>query len=222
MSCRLIDCEQRTPGWYQLRAGKLTASRAKDMLAKIKSGEAAARRDLKYQLIAERLSGEPQEDAYVNPAMQWGIDHEAEAIAAYEAATGALVTPIGFCEHTDLLAGCSPDGFVGTTGIVSIKCPKTATQIRYWRDGGEPSEHWAQNTHELWLTERTWIDFVSFDPRLPDRLRLFVVRVNRTVAERDAYDADARRFLAEVQTELDALKTFGDLKGTLEAACLSS
>ena len=222
MSCRIVACEQRTPEWYRLRAGKLTASRAKDMLAKIKTGEAAARRDLKYQLVAERLSGEPQEDNYINPAMQWGLDHEAEAIAAYEAATGSLVTPIGFCEHTTLLAGCSPDGFVGTHGAVSIKCPKTATHIRYWRDGGEPSEHWAQHTHELWLTERAWIDFVSFDPRLPDRLRLLVVRVTRSIKERDDYEAEVRRFLDDVQLELDALKTIGNLKATLEASCLSS
>ena len=209
---------QRSPEWFALRAGKLTGSCAKDVLATIKSGEAAARRDLKYKLVAERLSGQSQEDAYVNAAMQWGIDHEAEAVAAYEAATGALVQPIGFVEHDDLPVGTSPDGFVGEDGIVSIKCPKTATQIRYWRDGKEPSEHAAQNTHELWLTERAWIDFVSYDPRLPDHLRLWMLRVTRTDAERTAYAHAALAFLSEVDAEVQALRTMGNLAGVLSEA----
>ncbi len=206
MKIHLID--QRTDEWLQLRAGKLTGSVAGDMLAKIKSGEAAKRRDLRYKLIAERLSGHSQEDGYVNAAMQWGNDHEAQAIQAYEAVTGALVQPIGFCEHDTLLCGTSPDGFVGEDGIVSVKCPKTATQVQYLRAGVEPSEHAAQNTHELWLTGRAWVDFVSFDPRLPEgSLRLFIVRVTRSAADLAGYDAEARKFLAEVETEYGELHT---------------
>lgn len=188
------------------------------MLAKIKTGEAAARRDLRYKLIAERLSGQTQEDGYVNPAMQWGIDHEAEAIAAYETATGHMVQAIGFCEHDRLAAGTSPDGFVGQDGIVSIKCPKTATHIRYLRDGGEPSEHVAQNTHELWLTGRAWIDFVSYDPRMPENLRLCLVRVTRTPEQLNAYEAEVLAFLGEIDLECAALRTMTDLRGTLREA----
>lgn len=210
--------EQRTDAWKQLRAGKLTGSCAKDMLAKIKSGEAAARRDLRYKLVAERLSGQSQESGFVNAAMQWGIDHEAEAIAAYEAATGAMVQAIGFCAHDTLAAGTSPDGFVGEDGILSIKCPQTATHIRYLRDGSEPDEHKAQNTHELWLTGRMWVDFVSYDPRLPDALRLFVVRVTRTPSDLSAYESAALAFLDEVQTEYDALRTMTNLRGVLALA----
>jgi hypothetical protein len=215
---RLHLVEQRTEAWKQLRAGKLTGSVAKDMLVKIKTGEAAARRDLKFRLLAERLSGQPQESGYVNAAMEWGTAHEAEAIAAYEALTGALVQPVGFCEHEELWAGTSPDGFVGEDGILSIKCPKTATQIAYLRAGTEPAEHWAQNTHELWLTGRVWVDFVSFDPRLPEGLRLFLVRVTRTPAELAAYDTEARKFLAELQTEYDALRTMTTLTDVLKEA----
>ncbi len=197
---------QRTPEWLALRAGKLTGSAAKDMLASIQKGEAAARRDLRYKLVAERLSGTSQENAFVNEAMQWGIDHEADAVAAYENATGNLVEAIGFCEHDTLLAGTSPDGFVGTDGIVSIKCPKTATMIRYHREGGEPLEHVAQNSHELWLTRRAWIDFVAYDPRLPENLRLFVCRVTRGESAVMAYESKALAFLAEVDAEVAALK----------------
>lgn len=203
---RVIDCDQRSQAWLQARAGRLTGSVAKDMLAKIKSGEAAARRDLRFKLVAERLSGESQEDGYVSPAMAWGNDHEAEAVAAYEAATGSVVQPIGFVEHVSLFAGTSPDGFVGDDGCVSVKCPKTATHIRYVRDGGEPSEHCAQNTHELWLTGRRWLDFVSYDPRLPEGLRLFIVRVTRTSAELQSYESEAVSFLAEVDRECAELR----------------
>lgn len=216
---RIHDVAQRSPEWFALRAGRLTGSCAKDMLAKIKSGEAAARRDLKYKLIAERLSGQSQEDGYVNAAMQWGIDQEAAAIAAYEAETGVLVESIGFCAHDTLMAGTSPDGFVGADGIVSVKCPKTATQIRYVREGVEPAEHWAQNTHELWLTGRAWIDFVSFDPRLPaGPLRLAIVRVTRNKAELDAYAREVALFLEEVDREVAALRTVGNLPAVLQEA----
>jgi hypothetical protein len=211
-------CDQRTPEWMALRAGKLTGSAAKDMLSSIKSGEAAARRDLRYKLVAERLSGTTQEDTYVNAAMVWGIDHESEAIAAYEALTGNLVEPIGFVESDNLMVGTSPDGFVGDDGIVSIKCPKTATQIRYIREGVEPAEHAAQNTHELWLTGRAWIDFVSYDPRLPDHLRLFIVRVTRTPAQLEDYGTKATAFLAELDREIESLNTLTNLTGQLEAS----
>jgi hypothetical protein len=204
MKIHVVD--QRSPEWRALRAGKLTGSRAKHILASGRGKEeAVGRRDLRYQLAAERLTGEPQEDTYTNGAMQWGIDHEAAAIAAYEAETGALVQAIGFCEHDTLQAGTSPDGFVGTDGIVSIKCPKTSTHCGYLRADEEPSEYTSQNTHELWLTGRSWIDFVSFDPRLPEVLQLLIVRVTRTPEQLAAYDQAARLFLEQVTAEVLAL-----------------
>lgn len=209
---------QRTPEWFALRAGKLTGSVAKKMLASIRSGEAADRRDLRYRLIAERLTNRPQENGYVNEEMLWGIEHEGEAVGAYEAATGEMVTPCGFVEARELLVGTSPDGLIGEDGLLSVKCPKTATHVRYLREGGEPAEHAAQNTHELWLTGRAWLDFVSFDPRLPERLQLFQVRVTRTPAELAAYEQKAKAFLDEVESALLAMQTTSDLKGQLQAA----
>lgn len=209
-------CAQRSPEWFALRAGKLTGSCAKDMLAKVKSGEAAARRDLKFKLLAERLSGTSQEDAYVNDAMRWGMDHEVEAISVYQAATGVLVDPVGFCEHDTLRVGTSPDGLVGDDGIVSIKCPKTATHISYLRGKVEPPEHWAQNTHELWLTGRKWLDFVSYDPRLEDGLQLFIVRVTRTEPDLFAYERDVLGFLAELEHEIEAVRTMANLTAVMK------
>lgn len=200
-----------------MRAGKLTGSCAKDMLAKGRGGDVGAkRRDLKFRLLAERLTGLPQEDTYVNAVMQWGIDHEAEAIAVYEAVRGVLVDPIGFVEHDTLLVGSSPDGFVHDDGIVSIKCPKTATHIGYLRAGTEPSEHAAQNTHELWLTGRSWVEFVSYDPRLPDNLKFFLLRVTRTPAELQAYDKEVRAFLSELETDIQAVHTLTNLTAVMQ------
>jgi len=204
MKIHVVD--QRSIEWRLLRAGKLTGSTAKHVLAAGRGKEeAVGRRDLRYQLAAERLTGQPQEDGYTNAAMQWGIDHEADARAAYEAATGQLVETVGFCEHDTLLAGTSPDGWVGADGIVSLKCPKTATHCGYLRSQVEPAEHAAQNTHELWLTGRAYVDFVSFDPRLPERLQLVIVRVTRTPQELAAYDQVARIFLDQVAAEVAAL-----------------
>lgn len=199
---------QRSPEWMALRAGKLTGSCAKDMLASIRSGEAAARRDLRYRLIAERLTKTSQEDGYINAAMQWGIDQEAEAIAAYETATGHLVNAVGFCQHGEFTyAGTSPDGLIAEDGIVSIKCPKTATHLRYLRDGGEPAEHAPQNTHEFWITGRQWLDFVSYDPRLPDRLQLHIVRIERDEDRIAEYAKKAVAFLDDVANEVACLET---------------
>jgi hypothetical protein len=197
---------QRSDAWFQIRAGKLTASVAKDILATVKSGEAASRKNLRYRLVAERLTGIPQRSDYQNAAMTWGEAHEAEAIAAYEAETGTLVQSVGFVEHDELAAGCSPDGFVGDDGAISVKCPETATHCGYLRTQAEPKEHEAQNTHELWLTGRKWIDFVSYDPRLPERLRLVIIRVTRTPELLQAYELAARLFLTEVEREVEELR----------------
>jgi hypothetical protein len=201
-----IDAPQRSPEWFAARAGRLTGSCAKDMLAQIKSGEAAARRDLRTKLVVERLTGQPQEDGYVNADMQWGIDHEADAFAAYEAHTGLVVRRTGFLCADGLMVGCSLDGDVDDfAGIVELKCPKSATHLGYLREGRAPTNHMGQLLHNLWVTGAQWCDFASYDPRFPDHLRLFVVRVPRVEIDILAYSKQAEKFLAEVDEELASL-----------------
>lgn len=201
-----VCTEQRVPAWYQARLGKLTGSVAGDMLARIKTGEAAARRDLRLRLVCERLTGTSQEDVFVNAAMQWGIDKEADAFAAYESATGHLVNRVGFLAHESLEAGCSPDGEIGGyVGIVELKCPKSATHLKYLRAGTVPSDYLPQITHNLWITGAAWCDFASFDDRFPPSLQLVRVRVERNQADIDAYELMARAFLVEVEKELAEL-----------------
>lgn len=202
----ICDAEQRSPLWFKARAGRLTGSRASDMLATIKNGEAAARRDLRTQLVVERLTNQPQEDTYVNAVMQWGIDHEADAFAAYEALSGNLVRRTGFLMHMDLMVGCSLDGDVDDfAGIVEIKCPKSATHYGYLKGGEVPASHRPQILHNLWVSGAAWCDFVSYDPRFPDGNRLFVARVPRVDLDILAYEKCAQKFLDEVDAECAAL-----------------
>lgn len=199
--------DQRTPEWYASRIGRLTGSSAADMMARIKTGEAAARRDLRVRLVCEVLTGEGQEDAYVSKEMQRGIDKEKDAFAAYEARTGNLVQRVGFVAHDTLMAGCSPDGYVGNySGLIELKVPKSATHLRYLRAGGMPSDYLYQVTHNLWITGAKWCDFVSFDDRFPPALRLFIVRVERNDADIAAYELMARTFLTEVASEVESVR----------------
>ncbi len=203
---RVIDHEQRTPGWFQARAGRVTGSRAADVLAKIKSGEAAARRDYRLQLAVERLTGLPQESGYINAEMQRGIDLEPIARAQYEARSGNFVRQTGFCQHEELLAGCSLDGDIEEFfGILELKVPKSATHISYLRAQRLPSEYIPQITHNLWITGAQFCDFVSFDDRLPEGLQYFCIRVKREELDIPSYVAEVQKFLAEVEAEHQAL-----------------
>jgi hypothetical protein len=202
----VVCTDQRTPEWFAARLGRLTGSVAGDMLARIKNGEAAARRDLRTRLVVERLTGQSAEDNFVSPAMQHGIDTESDAFAAYESATGTLVNRVGFLAHDTLQAGCSPDGEVGLfAGIIELKCPKSATHLKYLRAGVVPSDYLPQIIHNLWITGALWCDFASFDDRFPPSLQLFRVRVDRNEADIDAYELMARGFLTEVEQELAEL-----------------
>jgi predicted phage-related endonuclease len=206
MSFSIIDAEQRSPEWFSARLGRLTGSRACDVLATIKSGEAAARRDYRMQLVCERLTGQMQEEVFVNAAMVRGIECEPLAFKAYEARTGHVVNRSGFLAHTDYLVGCSLDGHIGAfEGILELKCPKSATHLKYLRAGVMPPDHLPQVLHNLWVTGAQWCDFVSFDDRFPEQLSLFVVRVPRDDAAILTYERAALAFLAEVDAEVAAV-----------------
>ena len=205
----VIDVAQRTPEWFAARLGRLTGSAAKDMLAEIRTGEAAGRRDLRTRLVLERLTHLSQEDGFINTAMQWGIDHEDEAFGVYEAMTGSIVTRSGFVQHANLLAGCSLDGHMGDFDtLLSIKCPKSATHLGYLKGGDKfPAEHMGQMLHEFWITGATRYDFLSYDPRFPPALQTFFVSVTRDDAAVAAYETKAKAFLAEVDREVETLTT---------------
>jgi hypothetical protein len=215
MGFDIHDAPQRSPEWFRARCGRLTASNAKAMLAEIKSGEAAARRDLRIRLVVERLTGEWEEDGFKSVDMQRGVELEPDALKGYEALTGNLASSVGFLAHHELMAGGSPDGVIGDfAGLVELKCPKSATHWGYLRSSGLPAEHVAQLTHLLWLTDVPWIDFLSFDPRFPPKMQTFLMRMHRDEAQIAAYDAKVRTFLKEVDLEVVAAQGWDILRET--------
>lgn len=206
----ILDCEQHTAEWLQLRCGKVTASRATDVLAEIKKGEAAARRNYRAELVCETLTGIPT-PKFVSKEMQWGIDQEPFARAAYELKKDVMVETPGFAVHDNIPRfGASPDGLVDVDGLVEIKCPNTSTHIEYLLAGTVPQDYRPQMRSAMACTGRAWCDFVSFDPRLPSYLQLFVRRFYRD--ERKIADLEARicQFLAEVDAVLVELSCLGE------------
>lgn len=195
----LSEHPQGTPEWKACRAGKATGSRAADILAKIKSGEAAARRNYRVQLVTERLTGAPADDGFVSNDMKWGTEQEPFARMAYELHAGEVVTEAGFTYLPDIQAGCSVDGFIEGGGILECKCPKSATHISYIQGEKVPSEYEPQILHNLWVTGATFADFVSYDPRMPENLQLFVARYQRDEEKIKAYETELFAFLAEVE-----------------------
>lgn len=203
------DVRQRSDQWHALRCGRFTASQAAAMLSQGKgNAESVGRRDLRLQIVCERLTGQSQDDAFVSPAMQRGTEKEADAFAAYEALTGNVATSVGFVSHDTLLAGCSPDGVIGVfEGLLELKCPKTATHLYYLRSKTVPKDYLAQIHHALWITGAQWCDFVSFDDRLPAHLQVVHLRVPRVEVDITAYQLAARLFLSEVDAEVAALSS---------------
>jgi len=207
MLANLIVVEQGTEDWHEARLGRATASRFKDVMTKIRSGEAATRKNYKFELVAERLTGQRQE-MYSNAAMEWGTENEPVARLRYELTTGNDVEECGFFVHPDIEAGASPDGLIGDDGIIEIKCPNTSTHIETLRKRAVPSQYYWQIQGQLWMTDRKWCDFVSFDPRLPENAQFFTVRVNRNDKDIEELESEVKEFLNEVELEVNFVKTF--------------
>jgi putative phage-type endonuclease len=205
--------DQRTPEWYAQRLGKVTASRVADVVATVKSGGyGASRANYMAQIIAERLTGERQPE-YVNAAMQNGIDMEAAALAAYEFRCDAEVFAVAFIDHPTIpMSGASPDGLVGAEGLVEIKCPTTSTHIDTLLTGKVPAKYIDQMQWQMACTGRQWCDFASFDPRMPESMRLWVKRVPRD-RDRIAYlEDEVGKFLADVDAKVAGLSKLYDRK----------
>lgn len=211
----MTEIIQGSPEWHALRLGKVTASRVADVVARTKSGYGASRANYMAELITERLTGlEPE--AYVSAAMQWGKDHEEEARTAYEFHKDTTIQLVGFVGHPTIRhAGCSPDGLIDAEGLVEFKCPNTATHIDTLINGKPPSRYALQIQFQLACTKRAWCDFVSFDPRVPERMRLFVCRVPRDPVVIGDLEKEVQKFLAESDAKY---KQLIERYGTLEAA----
>ena len=159
------------------------------------------------ELVCERLTGSVGA-TYSSPAMEWGTAQEPNARAAYEAAGGVLVEEVGFVPHPTIeAAGASPDGLVNDDGLVEIKCPNTATHIETLLSGKVPERYVTQMQWQMACTGRQWCDYVSYDPRLPERMRLFISRVPRNPAAITAMETEVLLFLQELDQKIKDLET---------------
>ena len=201
---KVIDAVQGTPEWLAARAGRVTASMISNVLMK---PETAGFRDYQAQLVAEILTGKPQGSDYTNVHMQYGTETEPLARSAYEAETGFSVDEVGLCIHPTIdRAGASPDGLVGNSGLVEIKCPKVATHLAYLIAGVVPAAYRNQMMWQMAVTGRDWCDFVSFRPDLPEHLQLFIVRFKRDSAKILELETAVIAFLSTVDAMIAQLK----------------
>ena len=206
----IIDCEQGSSVWLAARRGIVTASRCADVVAMLKKGgEAAARKNYRSELMCEILTGLTTE-RFVSRDMEWGTANEPFARAAYELEQDVMVETVGFVLHPDIPKfGCSPDGFLGDEGLVECKCPATSTHLGWVLEGKVPLEHAPQMLAEMACTGRKWVDFCSYDPRLPAHLQLFVKRFERDEKFIAALEEEVVRFNAELEEMLAKLPQGG-------------
>ena len=203
---QMIGVEQESPEWIVARVGCATASRMADVVAKRKDGkEAAPRYNYKMELVVENLTGRAA-DHYVSPAMEWGIETQKEARGAYQVETGVDAEPGGLWIHDRLPRfAASPDYLVGEDGLVECKCPLSSTHLEYLVSKEIPEEYQWQMLAQMACTGRQWCDFVSFDPRLPEDLQLFVKRFPRDEALIYALELEVEQFLKEVDEFIERI-----------------
>ena len=200
-----MELVQGTDAWRAARAGSLGASQIHEALAKTKNGWGASRENIKARLVAERLTGAPQ-DSFTNDAMRWGTDNEPAAREVYSFVQGVSVIEVGLRKHPTIEGShASPDGIVGDDGLVEIKCPNTATHIATLTGTPIADKYVKQMQWQMRIYDRRWCDFVSYDPRMPTEMQLFVQRVERDDALIAEMEAAVSDFLAEVAATVDQL-----------------
>ena len=193
--------------WHEQRLGKVTASRVADVIAKTKTGWGASRANYMAELLVERLTGNPTE-GFTNAAMQWGKDQEPAARETYEFINACVVEPAPFVDHPTIpMAGASPDGFVGADGLVECKCPNSATHSDTLLGDPIPAKYVAQMQWQMACAGRKWCDWVSFDPRFPASMRLFIQRVERDDKMIGELEKAVTEFLLELDGKVTALRS---------------
>lgn len=197
---------QGTHDWHAARLGKVTASRVSDMLAKTRNGWGASRTNYAAQLICERLTGVATA-TFTNDAMRFGTENEPLARDAYEFHRDCSVTLVGFIEHPRIpMSGASPDGLVGDDGLIEIKVPNSATHIETMISGVVPEKYQLQMMWQMAVTSREWCDFVSFDPRMPEDMRMFMRRFEREADTIAHLEREVSQFLSEIDETIEALR----------------
>lgn len=198
---------QGSPEWHAARCGKVTASRVHDIVATTKSGGyTAGRKNYLAELVTERLTAVPA-PSYQSAAMAYGSETEPEARFAYALSNLIEVQEVGFIEHpTIAMAGASPDGLLGTEGLLEIKCPNTAQHIDTLLGAKIDPAYVTQMQWQMACTGRQWCHFVSYDKRLPERMRLHTQRVARDIKAIDRLELEVTQFLIDLDATVDLLR----------------
>lgn len=199
------NIEQGSSEWLNLRLGKVTASKFKDVITNGRGGKpSATSRSYMVKLVSEILRGEPL-PFFENDAMKWGTETEPQARAMYELRNDVDVKQVAFVELNEFV-GVSPDGLVGTDGLLEIKCPTTETQIKRFIDGeGLPKDYEAQVQGQLWVTGRKWCDFVSFDPRIDVDASYIQTRIYRDDEYIKALEGKVNQFVLDMKEMINKL-----------------
>lgn len=198
--------EQKSDAWFAARCGKATGSRIADIIAKTKSGYSTSRANYMAQLVTERMTGTVAE-SYSNAAMLHGTLYEPEARNAYAFERNLEVEELGFVIHPLIIdSGASPDGLVGDKGMVEIKCPLTATHIDTLLNDTIADKYIVQMQWQMACAERDWCDFVSYDPRMPLDMQLYVRRIDRDPARIAELESEVQAFLGEVSETIGKLR----------------
>ena len=205
---RVITADQGTDEWKQARVGVPSGSKFSDIMAK---GGGATRATYLTSLALERITG-VREEFKTTFAMDQGTEREPFARLAYEANTGHLVTEIGFCMHDTLQVGVSPDGLVGDVGMTEYKCPMPKTHLEYLRlePGNCPSAYRWQVQGQLWVAEREWCDFVSYNPDFPENAQLIIRRVMRDEKAINELEIEVIKFLGDIEREVEFIQSYKD------------
>jgi len=206
----MIELVQRSPEWFAARLGSLGASEVYEAIARTKTGWGASRANVMARKIVERLTGVPQ-DTYVNAAMQNGIDTEPEARTAYEFWRNVTVEEIGLVRHPSIPnTHASPDGLISDDGLLEIKCPQSAKHIETLLGQAIDLRYHTQMQWQMACSGRQWCDFVSYDPRMPEHMRLFVQRVDRNDERIEELEEMVRDFLGELDEKLARLRALAE------------
>ncbi len=198
--------EQGSIEWLAARAGSLGASQVADAIARTKTGWGASRANVMATLITERLTGKPAE-TFTNAAMAWGTQTEPDARAAYEFMRDVDVELVGIVKHPTIAGThASPDGLVGDRGLIEIKCPQSSTHIETLLTGAIPGKYMTQMQWQMCVTGRDWCDHISFDPRLPTSMQLWIKRVERDPKTISELEEQVQEFLHELDAKVKALR----------------
>lgn len=176
------DILQGSDEWLSMRLGKVTASRFKDVMTNGRGGNPSKTAEsYMIELAIEAITGKSL-PFFENEAMRHGTETEPQARAMYELISGNEVSEVAFIEHNEFV-GVSPDGIIGNDGLLEIKCPTTKTQVeRFLNNTGLPDEYKWQVHGQIWVAEREWCDFLSFDDRIDTAAQYLCTRVYRDEA----------------------------------------